>query len=137
MRRREIAAVSCGVLLFIGCAEKKAPPPPPPPVQEIQAEYEQDWTGITESVSISSTPTGASVRLSTGEKCKTPCSLKRPILENFDVTIEKNGFVSKTVSVVSHSNIVPGSGASGRPKLAKPKLSPSPVSVVLNPEWER
>ena len=122
---------------IISCA--KAPPPTPAsnPDGNQNEEAAQDWSGTMESFTINSTPSGANVRLSSGEKCKTPCNLKRDITENFDATIEKNGFRSKTISVVSHTNVLPGSGATGRPKLSKPKLSPNPASVTLEPVWDR
>lgn len=123
-------------LALVSCSPSKPTPAPPPPSGNTD-EDTQDWTGVSENFVLNSTPAGANVKFSSGEKCKTPCTVKRAITENFDVTLEKNGFRPKTLAIVSHTNVLPGSGASGKPKLSKPKLSPNPASVTLEPVWDR
>lgn len=119
-----------------GCFGTKTPPPAPE-TNDGSAVEQEDWTGVETTLSITSAPSGANVSLSTGEKCKTPCAVKRRLTENFDVTVEKSGFRPKTVSVVSHMNVVPGSGTTGKLKLSKPKLVPNPIAVTLEPQWDR
>lgn len=48
--------------------------------------------GTTETFLIESDPLGADVRLSTGETCKTPCTLTKKRKENFVVYVEKEGY---------------------------------------------
>lgn len=67
--------------------------------------------GSTEEFKIRSTPPGASVKTSTGFSCDaTPCSLKLPRKNAFDVTVSKQGYTAQTVHVRS---AVSGGGAAG------------------------
>lgn len=122
---------------MMGCSTAPPPAPAPDPALLQEAEEEAAWAQETTTFQIQSTPSGAAVRLSSGERCKTPCTLSRPITENFDVNVDKKGFRGKSVSVISHRNVVPGSVVGGRPKLSKPKLSPNPLTVTLEPLWDR
>ena len=134
IENRSVFAALSLCVFFASCATKPPPPAAPAPSDPVET---QDWSGVTGDFSVTSTPAGAAVKLSSGEKCKTPCSVKRPITEHFDVVISKNGFKTKTVTVISHQNVVPGSASTGRPKLARPHLSPNPVAVTLEPSWDR
>jgi hypothetical protein len=102
--------------------------------------------GTTEALVINSAPPGADVRLSSGEVCKTPCTLKKKRKENLVVFIEKPGFEKVEVNVISE---VAGAGAAGMAGNvlvggligvgvdaatgATKKLTPNPVSVTLAP----
>jgi hypothetical protein len=55
--------------------------------------------GRTQDFVINTVPSGANARLSTGETCVTPCTLRRPRNEEFSVTISKDGFETTTVMV--------------------------------------
>lgn len=66
--------------------------------------------GTTEAFVIESEPPGAHVRLSTGETCRTPCTLKKKRKESFVVHIEKPGYEPVEVQV---TNQVAGAGAAG------------------------
>ena len=66
--------------------------------------------GSTEAFIINSTPSGANVRLSSGETCITPCTLERKRKKEFVVFISKTGFEPVQVSIVSQ---VAGAGAAG------------------------
>jgi hypothetical protein len=67
--------------------------------------------GTTEQFRVTSTPPGASVKTSTGFSCDaTPCSMKMPRKAEFDVTVSKVGYASKTQHVRS---VVGGGGAAG------------------------
>ena len=66
--------------------------------------------GTSEAFVIESEPPGAHVRLSTGETCRTPCTLKKKRKESFVVHIEKPGYEPVEVQV---TNQVAGAGAAG------------------------
>lgn len=102
--------------------------------------------GTTEAFQVKTDPSGADVRLSSGETCKTPCTLEKKRKHNFTVFIEKPGYEDTHVSVVSQ---VSGSGAAGMAGNvifggiigagvdagtgATKELVPNPVEVALNP----
>lgn len=102
--------------------------------------------GTTEALVINSAPPGADVRLSSGEVCKTPCTLKKKRKENLVVFIEKPGYEKVEVNVISE---IAGAGAAGMAGNvlvggligvgvdaatgATKKLTPNPVSVTLAP----
>ena len=99
----------------------------------------------TEKFSIISKPAGANARLSTGERCTTPCSLTKRSNEKFAVTFEKEGYHSATVNVVSNlDRVVDHNRLSNKDRAeleqdwaGRFKLTPNPASVVLEPEWTR
>jgi hypothetical protein len=67
--------------------------------------------GTTTTFNVTSTPPGAAVKTSTGFSCpSTPCGMKVPRKNEFDVTVSKAGYVSKTQHVRS---AVAGGGAAG------------------------
>lgn len=67
--------------------------------------------GTTTQFAVTSTPPGAAVKTSTGFSCDaTPCSMKMPRKHEFDVTVTKVGYQSKTQHVRS---AVAGAGAAG------------------------
>ncbi|MCH7787687.1 MAG: PEGA domain-containing protein [Chloroflexi bacterium] len=100
--------------------------------------------GSSEAFIINSTPSGANVRLSSGETCITPCTLERKRKKEFVVFISKTGFEPVEVSVLSQ---VAGAGAVGMAGNiflgvvigaaidygtgATKKLVPNPLKVVL------
>ena len=123
-------------LFMIACAPR-GPQQPVAPVEPVKDPLLVDDTPVDENFSIQSTPSGASAKLSSGESCRTPCSVKKKNTDNFDVRIQKEGYKGQVVSVVSTAKVVPGSGASGLPTLEKPRLSPNPARVTLEPEFTR
>jgi hypothetical protein len=67
--------------------------------------------GTTTRFKVTSIPPGAAVKTSTGFSCEaTPCSMKMPRKEEFDVTVTKTGYVAHTQHVRS---VVGGAGAAG------------------------
>ena len=66
--------------------------------------------GTTQAWTADSEPLGADVTLSTGERCKTPCTLTRKRKQGFSVHFEKDGYEPVDAEVVSQ---VGGSGAVG------------------------
>lgn len=67
--------------------------------------------GTTTKFTVTSTPPGAAVKTSTGFTCAaTPCSMKMPRKESFDVTATLDGYAAKTLHVRSG---VAGAGAAG------------------------
>ncbi len=66
--------------------------------------------GTTEAYVIESTPAGASVSLSNGLSCTTPCSVKVKRRSDFVVTIEKEGYETISASITSS---IDGGGAAG------------------------
>ncbi len=64
--------------------------------------------GTTTKFTVESTPPGAAVRTSTGFSCAaTPCSMKMPRKDVFDVTVSKAGF-DPVVAHVDHEAGVAG-----------------------------
>jgi hypothetical protein len=66
--------------------------------------------GTTEAWTVESDPAGANVRLSSGEVCKTPCTLTKKRKDPFMVTVEKSGHETVETRILSQ---VAGSGAAG------------------------
>jgi hypothetical protein len=76
---------------------------------------------ITDSVAFESTPPGATANLSTGQNCKTPCSVTVPADAPFSVTFTLAGYQPDTAQVES----VMADGAV--------RLRPNPVMAELTP----
>jgi len=102
--------------------------------------------GTTEVLVIESTPAGADVDVSTGMKCKTPCSLEMKRKHNVTIDINKPGFDPVRVNVLSQIAAAGAAGMAGNVVLggligagvdaatgAMMQLTPNPVSVVLVP----
>lgn len=66
--------------------------------------------GSSEAFVIETDPTGASATLSTGQQCKTPCSLELKRKKEFVVKIEKDGYELVEANISSQ---VAGAGAAG------------------------
>lgn len=66
--------------------------------------------GTTEAFVVDSEPVGANVTLSSGERCRTPCTLTRKRKDSFMVTIELDGYETVQTQVQSQ---VAGGGAAG------------------------
>lgn len=102
--------------------------------------------GSSEAMVIESTPIGANVRLSSGETCKTPCTLKKKRKDNFVVFIDRDGFEPVEVNVISETAGAGAAGMAGNVLVggligvgvdaatgATRKLTPNPLRVTLNP----
>ncbi len=102
--------------------------------------------GSNEALVVESTPTGAEVRLSSGETCKTPCTLKKKRKDNFVVFINRDGFEPVEVAVISETAGAGAAGMAGNVLVggiiglgvdaatgATKKLTPNPIRVTLNP----
>jgi len=66
--------------------------------------------GSTQSWSVETDPVGADITLSSGEACKSPCTLKKKRKHPFTVDICKNGHERVTTTIDSS---VKGAGAAG------------------------
>lgn len=66
--------------------------------------------GTTQSWSVQTEPAGANVKLSSGEQCKSPCSLQKKRKDPFQVTIDLPGYEQVVTQVISG---VKGAGAAG------------------------
>jgi len=66
--------------------------------------------GTTQAWSIDSAPSGATVSLSNGERCETPCTLKLKRKYAFSVEVCKAGYHTVNTNVQSQ---ISGSGAAG------------------------
>jgi PEGA domain len=66
--------------------------------------------GTSQAWSVQTEPAGANARLSTGEECTTPCTLKLKRKSEFSVTISKEGYKELVTQVVSQ---IAGAGAAG------------------------
>ncbi len=103
--------------------------------------------GVHEKLSVTSDPSGADVRLSTGEHGITPAKfVKLRRTEPFTVTVSKSGYVPQTVKVESKFGGTGGAAMAGNVILggaiglgvdagtgAYNSLYPNPVSVHLVP----
>jgi len=101
--------------------------------------------GTTESWSIHTTPSGASVRTSTAFACDaTPCTFQMPRKSEFDVTVSKAGFNTWQGHVSRHVAGGGGAGLAGNVLIggligagvdaasgAMMDLKPNPLNVVL------
>jgi hypothetical protein len=103
--------------------------------------------GTTETFVVESDPIGADVELSSGERCVTPCALKKKRKDSFTVTLRKPGYKTVSTQVISQ---VAGAGAAGMAgnvlvggiigvgvdaaSGATKELKPNPLKVVLEPE---
>lgn len=103
--------------------------------------------GTTEVLIIETTPSGADVELSTGVRCKSPCSLEMKRKNSVVVDITKDGYEPTRVNVLSQ---VAGAGAAGMAGNvvfggiigagvdaatgATKQLKPNPVVVTLTPK---
>lgn len=116
LRARLIAGLSVLGIGLAGCSSSSLPSwlqtkPPPPPTQALQFESE---------------PPGADVRTTSGQACKTPCSLALPLAVQ-SVTISMTGYAPQTVPVEVHQS---------QQQLADNTLQtadfdPNPVQVIL------
>lgn len=66
--------------------------------------------GTTEAWSVQTVPAGADVKLSSGEQCKSPCTLTKKRKDPFQVTISKDGYESVSTQIIG---TVKGAGAAG------------------------
>lgn len=66
--------------------------------------------GTTEAWSVQTEPVGADIRLSSGEQCKSPCTLQKKRKDPFQVTIDHAGYEQVVTQIVSS---VKGAGAAG------------------------
>ena len=121
---------------LVGCIKRSTDADNLPPVPKRDPLLADD-TPIDENFSIQSTPSGAVAKLSSGESCKTPCSVKKRNIDNFDVRISKDGYKTQRVDVMGIAKVVPGSGAKGTPTIDRPHLVPNPLNVVLEPNWTK
>lgn len=103
--------------------------------------------GTTEVLVIETTPAGADVELSTGARCKSPCSMEMKRKNAVVVDITKDGYEPVRVNVLSQ---VAGAGAAGMAGNvvfggiigagvdaatgATKQLKPNPVVVTLVPK---
>ena len=66
--------------------------------------------GTTEAWSVQTEPVGANIKLSSGEQCKTPCTLQKKRKDPFQVMITLDGYQEVDTQIVSS---VKGAGAAG------------------------
>ena len=77
---------------------------------------------LTDTVQFESEPSGAEAKTSTGQSCRTPCSLALPASTAFTVTFNLAGYAPETEQVEMVSQ---GDGTS--------RLRPNPVIVEMTP----
>jgi hypothetical protein len=75
---------------------------------------------------LESDPPGADARISSGQSCRTPCTVTVPAANGLTVAFGLAGYESLTVPV----DLVPGGTA---PDFTPPQLSPNPVVAMLQP----
>jgi hypothetical protein len=69
--------------------------------------------GISQGFQITSAPSGASVVLSNGESCITPCALNLPRRPGFDVSVSLEGYKTVNTNVVSQRAELSAAGTAG------------------------
>jgi len=100
--------------------------------------------GTKDTLVVESEPSGAKVRLSTGQEGRTPTSFQLPRKNAFDVYIEKDGYEPLTVHVSSQISGKGGAGLAGNVLVggviglgvdaltgAAKDLKPNPIKVNL------
>ena len=114
------------------------PAKPPAPV-DIESPNPADQFEV---VNLTSTPSGAKVKLTTGESCSTPCKFRKSLDSHFSATFSKEGYRSATVEVMSNLEALKKfnrarGGKVDNLKVGTLRLTPNPVSVNLEPEWSK
>jgi hypothetical protein len=102
--------------------------------------------GTTEAWTVETDPVGASVSLSSGENCTTPCTLKKKRKDAFQVTLKKDGYQSVETQVLSQTSGAGAAGMAGNVIIggligigvdaasgATKDLKPNPLVVKLEP----
>ncbi len=105
--------------------------------------------GATEAVLIETDPPGALVTLSTGETCHSPCSLEMKRKDGFLVIIEKGGYQTARIEVISKTANAGAAGMAGNVLVgglvgvavdansgAMRDLHPNPLLVKLVPRGD-
>src|ERR1700690_3147923 len=100
--------------------------------------------GSKDTLVIETDPPNADVLLSSGQVCKTPCSIKLPRKDNCVVKIKKSGFTDVNVNVTAQISGAGGAGMAGNILLggiigggvdlatgAMYDLKPNPIKVNL------
>jgi PEGA domain len=102
--------------------------------------------GVHDELKVVSTPSGADVNLSTGERGVTPATFVKRRRDNFQVTVSKPGYYSQTVTVESRGSATGAAATAGNVATvgigvavdagtgAWNSLYPNPVSVQLVPQ---
>lgn len=102
--------------------------------------------GAKEPFHIVSTPAGAQVQLSTGETCRTPCTLQLPRAVAFQARVSLPGYATQVIPVSSRGSVGGAVGFLGNGVVggivgagvdhdtgAMRSLSPNPLKVRLEP----
>lgn len=102
--------------------------------------------GTTEQLQILSEPPGAEARTSLGHQCETPCTITISRKDEFNVSIEKDGFQRAQVPVITEVSGAGGAAFAGNILLggvvgmgadavtgAAYNHTPNPVFVTLKP----
>jgi PEGA domain len=102
--------------------------------------------GTTEVLVIESEPTGATATLSSGNLCKTPCSIELKRKHDYHVKIEKPGYETTDTDVKSEISGAGAAGMAGNVILggligagvdaatgATKKLTPNPLKIKMEP----
>lgn len=103
---------------------------------------EPENVGEVQALELTSTPAGATARLSSGESCTTPCTIRKANNEPFSVTFEKEGYraasvkVSNNLEALRRYNKKRGMNVD-LIQVQKLRLVPNPVTVRLEPKWSK
>lgn len=100
--------------------------------------------GTSETFIVTTEPAGATVRLSTGETCTTPCAVEKRRKHGFDVEIEREGYEPVATRVLPQVSGAGATGMAGNVLIggvvglivdastgAAKDLSPNPLAVTL------
>ena len=115
---RIIAIAACG--LALACCSGSFPLQPSIPMTPNFDAL--NMKPVTGKLTVQSDPPGAEARTSQGLTCRTPCTLAVPLIEEFTVSYELNGYAPQAVSV---RPMIPWAGAAT-------VLEPNPAFAQLS-----
>ena len=121
-------------LVLAGCHPAKPPAPVEPESPNPADQFEV--------INFSSTPSGASVKLSSGESCVAPCKVRKSLDSQFSATFQKEGYRTATVEVMNNLEALKKFNRSRGAKtdglrVSTLRMTPNPVSVTLEPQWSK
>jgi hypothetical protein len=88
--------------------------------------------GISQGFQIISAPSGASVVLSNGESCITPCALSLPRRPGFDVSVSLEGYKTVNTNVVSQRAELSAAGTAGNMVMYGPGVALDTLTGAMN-----
>lgn len=116
------------------CQQQKIAPPANQTPSDAGASFEM--------IDFTSTPSGAAVKLSSGEYCTTPCKIRKNLDSRFTATFTKEGYASVNIEVMNNLERLKKynrehGGKTDNLRVANFKFTPNPVAAQLEPVWSK